>query len=83
VGWNDLALFRYLSLKDAKGAAEALEKAASLDPSDNIVQFNLAKFYTDLGQKAKAKAIYERIVKTSKKPADVKSAKEKLKELSD
>ena len=80
VGWNDLALFRYLSEKDPKGAAECLEKAAAVDPSDNIVQFNLAKFYSESGRQAKAKAIYEHIIKTSKSPKDVKSAKQKLKE---
>jgi tetratricopeptide (TPR) repeat protein len=79
VGWNDLALFRYLSNKDPKGAAECLEKAAAIDPSDMVVQFNLAKFYSDSGEQAKAKAIYEHIIKTSKDPERVKAAKQKLK----
>jgi tetratricopeptide (TPR) repeat protein len=83
VGWNDLALYRHLTLKDTKGAAAALEKAAALDPSDDVVQFNLAKFYSDLGEKKKAKAIYERIAKSSKDKKRVASAKEKLKELGD
>lgn len=83
VGWNDLALYRHLTLKDTKGAAAALEKAAALDPTDNVVQFNLGKFYTLLGDKQKAKAIYQRIAKTSKDKEDVQSAKEKLKELGD
>ncbi|HEX2748974.1 MAG TPA: tetratricopeptide repeat protein [Verrucomicrobiales bacterium] len=81
VGWNDLALFRYLTEKNTKAAAECLEKAAALDPSDKVVQFNLAKFYSELGENAKAKAIYEQVIKNSKKPEDVKAAKQKLKEL--
>jgi len=81
VAWNDLALFRYLSQKDTKGASECLEKAAKLAPEDHVVQFNLAQFYIELKTPAKAKAIYGHIIKTSKDDDDIASAKEKLEKL--
>ena len=78
VAWNDLALFRYLSQKDTKGAAECLEKAAKLAPEDLIVQSNLAKFYVELKEPAKAKGIYEHIIQTAKDDDKIARAKEKL-----
>jgi len=81
VGWNDLALFHYIGEKDPKKAAECLEKAAVIDPSDRVVKFNLAKFYVDLNEREKARTIYEDIVKNSKSQDDVRDAKEELAQL--
>lgn len=78
VSWNDMALFHYFAEKNVKAATGDLEKAAEIDPDDRVVQFNLAKFYTELKETAKARAIYQSIISKSKDGDAVRDAKSKL-----
>lgn len=78
VSWNDMALFHYFAEKNVKAAADDLEKAVKIDPDDRVVQFNLAKFYTELKETTKARAIYESIISKSKDGDAVRDAKSKL-----
>ena len=78
MGWNDLALYQHLALKDTKKALASSEKALELAPDDMLVEFNIGKFAVLCGEKDKARRAFRNVVAKSKEEEMVASARKEL-----
>jgi len=77
---NDAAIY-HLYQKDWAKARPYLEHAEKSEPKDLYVKFNLARVYTELGEKKLARTKYQEIIKQSPDSREGKDAKAALKAL--